>query len=75
VSVLSATAVVVRTFFFTTNLVAALAIVLLYGYLYALLVNQDYALLAGSIGLFLLLATVMFLTRKIDWRRVPTSTA
>jgi inner membrane protein len=50
-------------------------IVLLYGYLYALLVNQDYALLAGSIGLFLLLATVMFLTRKIDWRRIPTSTA
>jgi inner membrane protein len=48
-------------------------VVLLYGYLYTLLVNQDYALLAGSIGLFLLLATVMFLTRKIDWRRVSTS--
>lgn len=42
-------------------------IILLYGYLYSLLVNQDYALLAGSIGLFLMLATVMFLTRKIDW--------
>jgi inner membrane protein len=42
-------------------------IMLLYGYLYSLLVNQDYALLAGSIGLFLMLATVMFLTRKIDW--------
>jgi inner membrane protein len=50
-------------------------IVLLYGYLYTLLVNQDYALLAGSIGLFLLLATVMFLTRKIDWRRISTSAA
>lgn len=42
-------------------------ILLLYGYLYSLLVNQDYALLAGSVGLFLMLATVMFLTRKIDW--------
>ena len=42
-------------------------ITLLYGYLYTLLINQDYALLAGSIGSFLLLATIMFLTRKIDW--------
>lgn len=43
---------------------------LLYGYLYTLLVNQDYALLAGSIGLFLLLGTVMYLTRKIDWHNL-----
>ena len=42
-------------------------ITLLYGYLYTLLIKQDYALLAGAIGLFLLLAAVMFLTRKIDW--------
>ena len=42
-------------------------IALLYGYLYTLLVNQDYALLAGSLGLFLLLAAIMFLTRKVDW--------
>jgi inner membrane protein len=42
-------------------------ITLLYGYLYTLLVNQDYALIAGSIGLFLLLATIMYLTRKVDW--------
>lgn len=50
-------------------------IILLYSYLYTLLVNQDYALLAGSTGLFLLLATVMYLTRKIDWRRVSTPAA
>jgi inner membrane protein len=53
-------------------------VTLLYSYLYTLLINQDYALLAGSIGLFFLLATVMYLTRKIDWRRVslpsPAST-
>jgi len=46
-------------------------IMLLYGYLYSLLVNQDYALLAGSVGLFLMLATVMFLTRRIDWFASP----
>jgi len=53
-------------------------VTLLYSYLYTLLINQDYALLAGSIGLFFLLATVMYLTRKIDWCRIslpgPTST-
>jgi inner membrane protein len=39
----------------------------LYGYLYLLLRLEDYALLAGSVGLFLMLALVMFLTRRIDW--------
>ena len=39
----------------------------LYSYLYLLLRLEDYALLAGSIGLFLMLALVMFLTRRIDW--------
>jgi inner membrane protein len=39
----------------------------LYGYLYLLLRLEDYALLAGSLGLFLMLALVMFLTRRINW--------
>ena len=39
----------------------------LYGNLYILLRNQDYALLIGSIGLFVVIATVMYLTRKIDF--------
>lgn len=47
--------------------VVGTVITLLYGYLYILLRNQDYALLVGSIGLFLVLATIMYLTRKIDW--------
>ncbi len=39
----------------------------LYGYLYVVLVNQDYALLTGSLGLFVFLAVVMDCTRRIDW--------
>lgn len=39
----------------------------LYGYLYVLLQLEDYALLLGSVGLFVILALVMYLTRKIDW--------
>lgn len=40
---------------------------LLYGFLYVLLQVEDYALLLGSIGLFVILGLVMYLTRKIDW--------
>jgi inner membrane protein len=39
----------------------------LYGYLYIVLTNEDYALLIGTIGLFVALAVVMLTTRRIDW--------
>lgn len=42
-------------------------LIILYGYLYVVLQLQDFALLMGSIGLFGILAVVMYLTRKIDW--------
>jgi inner membrane protein len=32
-----------------------------------LLVNEDYALLIGSIGLFLILGLIMYATRRVDW--------
>ncbi len=59
-------------------LLLAGGLILLYAYLYMLLMNEDYALLAGSIGLFAVLALVMFTTRRIDWyaagsSRTPTS--
>jgi inner membrane protein len=44
---------------------------LLFGYLFVVLTNEDYALLIGSIGVFLILATIMFLTRRIDWWGAP----
>ncbi|NQV02918.1 MAG: cell envelope integrity protein CreD [Bacteroidia bacterium] len=40
---------------------------LLYGFLFIVLQLQEYALLMGSIGLFLAIASVMFVTRKINW--------
>ena len=42
-------------------------IALLYGLLYALLQMEQNALVIGSVMLFLALATVMTLTRRIDW--------
>lgn len=47
------------------SVLAALAT--LYGFLYLLLRLEDYALLAGSVGLFLVLAFVMFITRRMNW--------
>ena len=42
-------------------------LVALYGYLYVLLQIEDYALLLGTSGLFVILAAVMYLTRNLDW--------
>src|SRR5947207_4989738 len=38
-----------------------------YAFLYIILRQQDYALLMGAIALFILLAAVMYVTRKVDW--------
>jgi inner membrane protein len=38
-----------------------------YTFLYITLRQQDYALLMGAIALFVLLAVVMYVTRKVDW--------
>jgi inner membrane protein len=38
-----------------------------YALLYLLVSSENYALLVGSLALFALLATTMFLTRKFDW--------
>ena len=46
-----------------------------YAFLFLLLQLEDWALLLGSLGLFVLLVLIMYLTRRIDWfnagRRLP----
>ena len=39
----------------------------LYTFIFVIIQLESYALLVGSVGLFLILATVMFVSRKIDW--------
>jgi inner membrane protein len=46
---------------------SAVAFGAVYALLYLLVTAEDYSLLAGAIGLFAILATVMVLTRKLDW--------
>ncbi len=45
-------------------------IFLLYAFLFTTLQLQDYALLMGSLGLFFVMAVIMYLSRKVDWYRV-----
>lgn len=40
---------------------------LLYGFIFVLIQLQDNALLFGSIGLFIVLAIIMYYSRKIEW--------
>ena len=49
------------------SLVIASLLSVLYAFLFVILQMEDYALLLGSFGLFIILGTVMFLTRKVDW--------
>ena len=41
----------------------------LYSFIYVIIQLENYALLAGSIGLFLILGAVMYFSRKIDWQQ------
>ena len=44
-----------------------LSLLALYSFIYIIIQLESYALLVGSIGLFLILAGVMYVSRKIDW--------
>ncbi|HNG90814.1 MAG TPA: cell envelope integrity protein CreD, partial [Saprospiraceae bacterium] len=55
---------------FDSNALAMLVggtLTVLYGFLFVVLQQQDYALLIGSFGLFFILAAVMYVSKKINW--------
>jgi len=45
----------------------ATSLTALYSFIYIIIQLQSYALLAGSIGLFIILGAVMYVSRTIDW--------
>jgi inner membrane protein len=47
--------------------VLSIVLVLLYSYVFTILSLQDYALILGSIGLFLTLAVIMHFSKRIQW--------
>lgn len=56
---------ILKTFKFP--LFIGLSLTALYTFIYVIIQLENYALLVGSIGLFLILSIVMFVSRKIDW--------
>lgn len=44
-----------------------LLLVLIFGFIFVVLQLEDFALLVGSVGLFIALAAVMYFSRKVDW--------
>jgi inner membrane protein len=50
--------------------ILALILSILYVFLYIILQLEDVALLIGSIGLFIILAIIMFISKKINWNHI-----
>lgn len=59
----------------TQTALLAVLLGILYVFLYVVLQLEDIALLIGSIGLFIILGVIMFVSRKIKWYKSEESTA
>lgn len=57
----------------TLTWLIAFILIALYLFIYSIIQMEDYALLMGSVGLFIVLSTVMYLSRKIDWYNLKTT--
>lgn len=51
------------------GLITGSLLLVLYAFLYTTLQMQDFSLLFGSIGIFLVIAIIMFVSRKVNWYR------
>lgn len=47
-------------------------LVVLYQFIFAIIQLEGYALLIGSVGMFIVLSIVMYFSRKIDWYDIKT---
>jgi inner membrane protein len=50
--------------------IITILMLILYGFIFVIIQLEDTALLIGSIGLFIILALTMFVSRKIDWQKI-----
>ena len=49
------------------GLMTASILTILYTFIFVIIQMQDWALLVGSVGIFIILAVTMYFSRKIDW--------
>ena len=52
------------------SLFQAACLIIIYAFIYIIIQLQDYALLVGNVGLFVVLVIVMFASRKVDWYEI-----
>ena len=45
------------------------SLTVLYGFIYIIIQLENYALMVGSIGLFMILGAIMYFSRSIDWSK------
>lgn len=59
------------SFFFHRRLMILLGTLLMvfYSFIFVVTLLQDYALLIGSVGMFLTVGALMYVSRKIEWYR------
>lgn len=74
ISIISLITLYAKSIFNDKKLTAIICLILtiLYLFIYSIIQMEDYALLMGSIGLFIVLAIIMYLSRKIDWYAIKT---
>ncbi|TAH40282.1 MAG: cell envelope integrity protein CreD [Bacteroidetes bacterium] len=74
VSIIALITLYAKSIFKSSMLTGVMCLILsiLYLFIFSILQMEDYALLMGSVGLFILLAIVMYLSRKIDWYAIKT---
>jgi inner membrane protein len=48
-------------------------LIILYSFIFTIIQMESYALLMGSIGLFVILTIIMYFSRKIDWKSLNMS--
>lgn len=54
-------------------MIESLILLFIYSFIFVILQLKDYALLVGAIGLFVILSVVMYVSRKIDWYNLNSS--
>ncbi|MEG0529449.1 MAG: inner membrane CreD family protein, partial [Bacilli bacterium] len=54
---------------FSLTLKITMMLVLLYAFIYSVLQLKEHALLVGSIGLFMIVAILMYYSKNIEWNK------
>jgi inner membrane protein len=52
----------------------SILLVIFYSFIYVIILQQDFSLLLGSIGLFIIVGSLMYFSRKVKWYQENSST-